>query len=115
MKPPSKVLVVDDDDDVRQVLRIILQEDFEVFDTDNGFDAVSIAAEQRPRFIVLDYMMPRRDGEVTAREVRATDPDAVIVCFSAVINKKPAWADAFIGKHAVGKLPDLLRDLAAAV
>ena len=63
------VLVVDDDDDVREITCIALESvgRCRVVDTDRGFKALELAAAAKPDVILLDFMMPGMDGIETAR------------------------------------------------
>jgi CheY-like chemotaxis protein len=69
------VLVVDDDDDVREITCIALQAvgQCTVVDTDRGTKAVDLAAEHRPEVILLDVMMPEMDGIATAHALWEDD------------------------------------------
>ena len=67
-----RVLLVDDDDDVRLMTRVNLG--FEGFDVDeaaDGFAGLACARSHRPDAIVLDVMMPGRDGLDVLRELRS--------------------------------------------
>ncbi len=63
------VLVVDDDDDVREITCCALEAvgQCEVVDTDRGAKALELAASTKPHVILLDFMMPGMDGIETAR------------------------------------------------
>ena len=108
-----RVLIVDDDPSVRQLLRIILEvEDFEVVgEANDGVEAVPQALELRPDFVVLDQQMPNRDGAATAEMLRVSLPDAVIIACSAIVESKPAWADAFLAKQNMGDVAPLVQGL----
>lgn len=108
-----RVLIVDDDPSVRQLLRLILEvDDFEVVgEAVDGVDAVPQAAAHQPDFIVLDQQMPNRCGDEAAGIIRLQCPDALIIAFSAVIDKKPLWADAFLEKHHIGDMAPLVEGL----
>jgi len=61
---PSPVLVVEDDQDVRDMLAIALELDgIRVLTAANGRDGFALAQSQRPALIVLDLMMPIMTGE----------------------------------------------------
>jgi two-component system alkaline phosphatase synthesis response regulator PhoP len=64
-----RVLVVDDDDDVREITCCALEAvgQCEVVDTDRGAKALELAATTQPDVILLDFMMPGMDGIETAR------------------------------------------------
>jgi len=58
-----KVLVADDDPDLRDILRSILEPNtFEVLEASDGSTALEAAQRHRPDLVILDYMMPRLDG-----------------------------------------------------
>ena len=67
----GRVLVVDDDEVIRQLIEVNLTlEGFEVITAVDGQDCLDKAALVRPDVITLDVMMPRLDGWVTACQLR---------------------------------------------
>src|SRR5687768_9953579 len=61
--PRSRVLVVDDESELRRLFRVVLSEGgFEVKEAANGADALVLAQRWRPDVIVLDLMMPVMNG-----------------------------------------------------
>jgi CheY-like chemotaxis protein/8-oxo-dGTP pyrophosphatase MutT (NUDIX family) len=73
---PPRVLVVDDDDVIRQLIEINLElEGFEVHTAADGEEALSKVAELRPAVVTLDLMMPRVDGWEVASRLQS-DPSA---------------------------------------
>ncbi|MEY2571743.1 MAG: two-component system, OmpR family, operon response regulator KdpE, partial [Acidimicrobiaceae bacterium] len=59
----ARVLVVDDEDDIRLLVRFTLEHaGHEVIEANDGASALAAAAEQRPDLMVLDVMMPDVDG-----------------------------------------------------
>lgn len=67
----TRVLVVDDDEVIRQLIAVNLQlEGFEVHTAVDGQDCLDRAVELLPDVITLDVMMPRLDGWVTALRLR---------------------------------------------
>lgn len=107
----ASVLIVDDDEEIRHVLRLVCETNglHVVGEAANGVEAVTIALRERPRFVILDYMMPRLDGEGTAELLRTITPESKIVAFSAMLESQPAWADAFLNKERVAELAPLLQ------
>jgi DNA-binding response OmpR family regulator len=82
----SHVLIVDDDDAVREMMAELLA--FEGFDTEvatNGQDALEKALARPPRVIVLDMMMPVMDGWTFCARKRldASIADIPVVILSA--------------------------------
>ena len=67
----SKVLVVDDDNNICDLIEIYLQkEGYKVFKAHNGKDALKIFGEKQIDIIVLDVMMPQMDGYEVLKELR---------------------------------------------
>jgi len=61
--PPCPVLLVEDQKDLREMMRRLLeQEGWTVAEAENGREALTRVAENRPELIVLDLMMPEMDG-----------------------------------------------------
>jgi chemotaxis response regulator CheB len=108
-----RVLIVDDDAGVRAALRVILEvEDFDVVgEAVNGVEAIPRAIMLEPDVVVLDHQMPRRNGEQTAALLREIIPGVQIIAFSAVLDQKPSWADAFLNKTHIVDLAPLVEEL----
>jgi DNA-binding response OmpR family regulator len=68
-----KILVVDDDDDVRAITRLSLTEvgGMDVMDAPDGRRAIEAALRERPDLILLDVMMPEMDGVQTLAALRS--------------------------------------------
>ena len=67
----QKILVVDDDPDIIELLEYNLQkEGYEVRTAPDGRKGLQIAKEFRPELVLLDIMMPQQDGIETARMIR---------------------------------------------
>jgi CheY-like chemotaxis protein len=107
----NTVLIVDDDEEIRHVLRLLCESEGlnVVGEAENGVEAVSLALNHQPGFVILDYRLPRLDGEGAAEILRAVAPGSKIVAFSALLASRPDWADAYLNKDRVGELMPLLR------
>ena len=69
--PTSKILLVDDDPDIIELLEYNLKkEGYETASANDGIQAVEVAKTFKPDLILLDVMMPRQDGIETARQLR---------------------------------------------
>jgi len=66
-----KVLVVDDEPDIRDVLRITLEsEGYVVIEAENGEEALKTVVQQSPNLILLDYKMPKMNGHQVCRHLK---------------------------------------------
>ena len=80
------VLVVDDFDDTRLLLRTWLRRrGFRVIEAENGYQAVAAAQTHQPDFIIMDLEMPELDGLSATRQIRELEqlPRMPIVAVSA--------------------------------
>lgn len=68
---PHKILIVDDDEDIRDLLSYNLsKEGYKVLQASDGVEALEIAKEKLPELIILDIMMPLMDGVEACRLMR---------------------------------------------
>ena len=84
-----KVLLVDDDVELVELMTKVLEEDgrFEVRVATTGFDAGMMVKEYRPDLIVLDVMLPDINGKEVCQRVRADHnmDDVKIICISGMV------------------------------
>ena len=75
-----KILLVDDDPNIRQLVNLYLEkEGFEVAMADRGDEALKLFRESPPNLILLDVMLPGMDGWQVCREVRKTSNIPIIM------------------------------------
>lgn len=82
----KKILIVDDEPDILDILKYVLEkEGYKVKKARNGEEAVDRAYEEKPDLILLDIMMPKKDGIEVCRELRANKKfnDTIIVFLTA--------------------------------
>jgi len=72
MEPNKKIVVIDDESSVQEVVRGYLEKDgYLVYVAGNGRDGLALAERTRPGLIVLDLMLPDVSGEEICREIRS--------------------------------------------
>ena len=77
---PSKLLVVDDDPNICELLRLYFEkEGYQVKTASDGFEGVSIFKNFDPDLVLLDIMMPRKDGWQVCREIREVSAKPIIM------------------------------------
>ncbi|TVM32603.1 hypothetical protein DQK91_15135 [Oceanidesulfovibrio marinus] len=110
------VLVVDDDDSIREYLSQLLQDKgYEVDTAVDGMDALKHVSAKLPDLIVLDIMMPVMDGMETARQLKSNPETSAIPIIILTIEGDPEegfrlGVDRFFTKPLVRK--EFLADLA---
>lgn len=109
-----KLLIVDDVEDNRIVLRAICRkmDGFEIFEAVDGQDAVEKCDTLRPHIVLMDIMMPRLDGFQAAKIIKDRYPETIVMAVTAVVDPKMEENMAQIGVAAYIRKPidkDLLR------
>ncbi len=87
-----KVLIVDDDPAVVDLIKDVLEKDgrFEIRDVNNGFAAGKLTNEYHPDLIILDVMLPDINGQAVCELIRS-DPsmeDIKIICISGMVEEE---------------------------
>ena len=112
-KKLGKILVVDDEKDIIQIVKYNLElNGYEVDIAENGVDAISKAKSFKPDLILLDIMMPHKDGIQTCIELRANSEydDTLIIFLTAKSDEQSEikglelGADDYISKPIKPKL-----------
>ena len=70
----SKILIVDDDPDLRRALKIRLRaNNYETVQASDGYSAISVAQKEQPNLIILDLGLPAGDGYVVLERLQNSD------------------------------------------
>ncbi len=78
-----RVLVVEDDLAVLEVLQLMLSEKFDVIVATNGKEGVEMYQSMKPDIVLMDIMMPEMDGVQATKEILKRDPNAKILAITA--------------------------------
>lgn len=72
------ILLVDDEPQTRDLLRLMLKRDgYDVFDAEDGFDALRKVKTHKPDAMILDVMMPELDGIEVCERIRADEDETL--------------------------------------
>ncbi len=81
----NKILVVDDEPDFCEALREFLADKgFTVVEANSCEEALEAYSQERPDVVLLDVLMPGKDGRETLQELKAFDPDVNVIMITAV-------------------------------
>jgi two-component system, OmpR family, alkaline phosphatase synthesis response regulator PhoP len=103
----AKILIIDDEDDIRELLKYnLIKEGFEVETASNGEDGIEKVISYKPDLIILDVMMPGIDGIETCEIIRKTEAISnTLICLLTARNEDysqiaglDAGADDYIAK-----------------
>ena len=76
----SEILVIEDEQNVRRLVRIALQRDgFSVLEAEDGKTGLQLFASEDPDLVILDLMLPGVDGWEVCREIRARSSTPLIM------------------------------------
>ncbi len=113
-----KILVVDDEPDIRLLARVgLARSGFEVVVADGGTQGLRLAREQQPDVILLDVMMPEMDGFATLAALRA-DPATATIPVLFLSAKAHGQIESQLGndpRTGILRKPFVPRELAAQV
>lgn len=107
MSEPQTVLIIDDEEDIRELARISLERvgGLRVLAAATGPEGLEVAASAQPDAIVLDAMMPGMDGPETLRQLKADSATEQIPVVFLTGSVQEAERDRFKSLGAVGLLP----------
>lgn len=104
---PDSILIADDFDDTRELLRLLLEaEGYRICEARDGREALETARTESPALALIDLSMPSLDGWGLLREIRADESTRAIPCiavtaFAANQDRRralDAGFDAYISK-----------------
>jgi CheY-like chemotaxis protein len=99
------VLIVDDDEVIRSLLRLTLpDEGYDLVEAEDGDQALQITAARQPSLVLLDWRMPGTSGEGVLTALKQTYPDLPVIVLTAEPEAKvrtlaeSLGADVFVAK-----------------
>jgi two-component system cell cycle response regulator DivK len=104
---PDSILIADDYDDNRELLRLMLEgEGYHIREARNGHEALDAAREEAPAVALIDLSMPSLDGWGLLREMRADERTRAVPCVAVTafaanqdrLRALEAGFDAYISK-----------------
>lgn len=115
----KKVLIIEDEFAINQVLKAYLNKSFEVIQVYTGSDAISIFEQENPQLVLLDVMLPGKDGWQILKEIREKSNCPVIMLTAlGDVNYRLQGLDhgaddyitkPFIGEEVVARVKAVLR------
>ena len=111
----AKILIVDDEANVRLALvQTLRNQRHEVIDAADGNQALTILAERQIDLVVIDIVMPNREGLETIQEIRMNWPDVKIIAISGggrMRNSQFLEIAGKLGAHLMLKKPFSMAEL----
>ena len=112
---PKNILVVDDNSELRTLLKSYLtQEGYTVATASNGQDALFVARQEKPDLVILDLMMPEMDGYEFMR-VFSREADTPVIILTAKLEENDKVLGLELGADDYVTKPFSMRELTARV
>ncbi len=109
---PTSILVADDQAEIRELLRSILEgEGYEVHTVGNGREAIALLKETPVGIVLTDLAMPERDGIEMISEIRKDYPDIKIIAMSGTFAGVILESAKHLGANAILPKPLQIHDL----
>lgn len=110
------VLVVDDDEDVRQVLRLFLESGgYRVLEAADGGKALELVRGEHIDVVMTDLVMPEREGFETIQAIRRERPSLKVIAMSGAFGGEFLHIAKLLGAHCTLQKPLKVEKVLAAV
>ncbi len=112
---PAKILVVDDEVNIREILSTRLSMDgYDVVTASNGFEALDICRHQLPDLVILDVMLPQMDGFAVCQALRKQS-DVPIIMLTGMAEVKDRITGLELGADDYMVKPFSLKELESRI
>ncbi len=105
----KKILLVDDDSDIRAFVRTVLEENsYDPIEAVNGEDGLKKVKEEKPDLIILDVLMPRQSGIKMYRllKINSELKSVPVIIFSAISNRTFLRSQEALAEFGGEKVPE---------
>jgi two-component system chemotaxis response regulator CheY len=99
MNCPQTILLTDDEPHIRKFIGLVLRkfDNPRILEAANGAEAVELYKLHQPDLVLLDVNMPVLDGVQALTQIRAFDPDAIVVMLTSLANRQTVEDCARLG------------------
>lgn len=116
MSEPITILLAEDEPSLGLIIKESLEtRDFKILLCKNGQEALAVFQNEKPQLLVLDVMMPMKDGFTLAKEIRAMDQNIPIIFLTAKTQTQDVVEGFSIGGNDYLKKPFSMEELIARI
>lgn len=117
MAKKKKILVVDDESNIRLLVKNMLGTRYDVIEAGNGDEAITKAQKEKPDLVLLDILMPGKDGFTTCNQLKAGKgtKDIPVVMVTALQHKLDEKLALSLKADGYMRKPFTSEDLLAAI
>ncbi len=84
----TKVLVVEDDEAVLETIQLMLMGEFNVLIARTGNEAINVFEFAEPEVILMDILLPEKDGVEATKEILKRDPNVIVIGITAYARRR---------------------------
>jgi len=99
MNERKTVLICDDEEGIRESLKLILEEDYELLFASSGNEALELVKSANPDVVILDIKMPKMSGMETLKEIKKTSPKTKVIIASGYKSAEAAQEAIKLGAN----------------
>jgi CheY-like chemotaxis protein len=115
----AKILVVDDEPEIRRLLRTWLEEErYEVFEAKDGVQAIELCEQVQPDLVITDIYMPNKEGLGLIRKLRSGNSGAKVIAMtggSSIDSSDPLLVAEMLGAQLLVRKPFTNNEMLEAV
>ena len=83
----ARILVIEDNHDIHEILTHLFEKEHQVYSAYSGIEGLNIFERERPDLVLLDIMLPGKNGDQVLREIRSIDTHVPVVMLTALGEK----------------------------
>lgn len=85
----GKILLVDDESHIRKYVSLIIKQlgSPTILEASNGEEAIVVFNRENPKVVLLDVNMPKMGGIATLKQLKAIDPDCIVIMLTSLVNR----------------------------
>ena len=85
----ARILVIEDNHDIHEILTHLFEKEHQVYSAYSGIEGLAVFERERPDLVLLDIMLPGKNGDQVLREIRSIDTHVPVVMLTAL--EKKLW------------------------
>ena len=83
----ARILVIEDNNDIHAILTSLFEKEHEVYSAYSGTEGLAVFEREKPDLVLLDIMLPGKNGDQVLKEIRRTNSQVPILMLTALGEK----------------------------
>lgn len=82
----ARILVIEDNNDIHAILTSLFEKEHEVYSAYSGTEGLAVFEREKPDLVLLDIMLPGKNGDQVLKEIRRTNSQVPILMLTAQLD-----------------------------